>query len=292
MLARENGDRRFDDAVERRAQLARHLLDEVVLELLDLAELLIASQQLDVLGEELFGEPQQLVASARPLPCPAQCSVHCRTGATSDVVLRREGQDGRSDTQTAQARVSIASRASAASGSTVGSHRERRPPSSGDRACSGITSARPSVPPRPADGPMRIGPLRGMTPPDEDVSCTRPSIIACEPARLLGGAESGRSTQARFAARLHPEQLKTRRRAARRQSSEDLARGDSQRSYRGDPASAVPFRVVPSRVGLSRIVRRVRCRRAPRASHRLRRRRGEDLPSRVGSGSPSDSTRY
>ena len=57
VLAGQHRDDRLDDAVERRAQLARHLLDEVVLEPLDLAELLVAAQQLDVLREERLGEP-------------------------------------------------------------------------------------------------------------------------------------------------------------------------------------------------------------------------------------------
>jgi hypothetical protein len=61
VLTRQNGDDRLDDAVERRAQLARHLLDEVVLELLDLPETFLAAQQLDVLGEEGFRELQHLV---------------------------------------------------------------------------------------------------------------------------------------------------------------------------------------------------------------------------------------
>ena len=62
VLAGQHRDDRFDDAVERRAQLAGHLLDEVVLELLDLAELLVAAQQLDVLGEEGLGELEDLFA--------------------------------------------------------------------------------------------------------------------------------------------------------------------------------------------------------------------------------------
>src|SRR5262249_53135995 len=55
-------DDRLDDAAERRAQLARHLLDEVVLQPLDLPELLVRAQQLDVLGEERLGELQPLLA--------------------------------------------------------------------------------------------------------------------------------------------------------------------------------------------------------------------------------------
>jgi hypothetical protein len=63
VLAGQHRDDRLDDAVERRAQLPRHLLDEVVLQLLDLAELLVRAQQLDVLREERLGELEDLLAA-------------------------------------------------------------------------------------------------------------------------------------------------------------------------------------------------------------------------------------
>ena len=43
VLAGQHGDDRLDDAIERCAQLARHLLDEVALELLDLTEAFLAA---------------------------------------------------------------------------------------------------------------------------------------------------------------------------------------------------------------------------------------------------------
>ncbi len=81
VLAGEDGDDRFDDAVQRRAQFARHLLDEIVLELLDLAEPLLAAQQLDVLREEGFGELQDLVV------LPVRLAIDLRDAAPQRFVL-------------------------------------------------------------------------------------------------------------------------------------------------------------------------------------------------------------
>jgi len=62
VLARQDRDDRLDDAVERRSEFPRHLFDEVVLELLDLPEFLVVSQELDILRKERFGEFEHFLA--------------------------------------------------------------------------------------------------------------------------------------------------------------------------------------------------------------------------------------
>jgi hypothetical protein len=59
---------RGDHPVERRAQLPGHLLEEVGLELVDLAEGLLLLNQRDVPAEQLLARAQQLVTLALQPP--------------------------------------------------------------------------------------------------------------------------------------------------------------------------------------------------------------------------------
>ena len=61
VLVREHGDHALDDAVEGRAQLVAHLLDQIALQLLYLSETLFLLDQLQVLCEQLLRESQHLV---------------------------------------------------------------------------------------------------------------------------------------------------------------------------------------------------------------------------------------